>query len=148
MEWDLLIGSEQDSIKKNSIKSWHLQYELTDEEIEAQIEKRWILPGFMWNSNAWLADKLGLAVKHQSQKLAPHVAEKDTPSTTLGTTVKPGFLKGSSQVVTTRDRRRHHDRKCSKGSHLLGPEDFEYNDWTLYGENEGLESKSSGATDT
>ncbi len=113
------------------------QYELTDEEIEAQIEKGEFIPGFMWNSNAWLADKLGLTVKHQSQKLVPHIAEKDTPSTTLGTTVKPGFLKGSSQVVTTETEEGITIESAVKAV-IYGPEDFEYNDWTLYGENEEL----------
>lgn len=76
-------------------------YNMTDEEVQVQIEKGEFIPGFMWNSNAWLADKLGLTVKHQTQKLVPHIAEKDTPSTTLGRTIEKGYVRGASQVVVT-----------------------------------------------
>lgn len=112
-------------------------YNLTDEEIAAQVEKGEFIPGFMWNSNAWLADKLGLTVKHQSQKLVPHFAEKDTPSKTLGRVVEPGAVKGSSQVVTTETEEGITIESAVKAI-IYGPEDFEYNDWTLYGEAEEL----------
>lgn len=112
-------------------------YAMTDQEIEAQIEKGEFIPGFMWNSNAWLAEKLGLTVKHQTQKLIPHIAEKDTPSTTLGRVVEPGFVKGSSQVVVTETEEGILIESAVKAV-IYGPEDFEYNDWTLYGEDEKL----------
>ena len=112
-------------------------YRQTEEEIQKQIDNNEFVPGFMWNSNAWLAERLGLTVKKQSQKLVPVIAEKDTPSTTLERTVKPGELKGSKQVVTTETEEGITIEAAVKAV-VYGPEDFEYNDWTLYGENEQI----------
>ena len=112
-------------------------YNLTDKEIDAQIEKGQFIPGFMWNSNAWLADKLGLTIKRQSQKLIPHLAEKDVPSITLDRVVGAGFVKGSSQVVTTETEEGITIESAVKAV-IYGSEDLEYNDWILYGEEEEL----------
>ncbi len=115
-------------------------YDLTDEEVDKQIAEGTFQPGFMWNSNPWLAEKLGLTVKHQSQKLVPHIAEEDTPSSTLERVVPKGQVIGSSSVVTTETEEGVTIEAAVKAV-VYGPKDFEYNDWTIYGENEKLTVK-------
>lgn len=112
-------------------------YNLSEQEVEAQIAKGEFIPGFMWNSNAWLAEKLGLTVTKQTQKLVPHAAEKDTPSKTLGRTIPVGQLKGASQIVNTQTKEGVVIESAVKAI-VYGPEDFEYNDWVLHGESEEL----------
>ncbi len=116
------------------------QYNLSEEEVNAQIEAGEFIPGFMWNSNTWLAERLGMTVTKQTQKLIPHPAEKDTPSSTLGRVIPKGQLKGASQVVRTETEEGVVIESAVKAV-VYGPEDFEYDDWVLYGENEKLTVK-------
>lgn len=113
------------------------QYDLSEEEVNAQITSGEFVPGFMWNSNAWLAEKLGFTVTKQTQKLVAHPAEKDTPSSTLGRTIPEGQLKGASQVVRTETEEGVVIESAVKAV-VYGPEDFEYDDWVIYGENEKI----------
>ena len=115
-------------------------YNLSDEEVAKQIEEGTFQPGFMWNSNQWLAERLGFTVTRQEQRLVPHIAEKDTPSSTLGRVVPKGQVIGASSVVKTETAEGVAIESAVKAV-VYGPEDFEYNDWTIYGEGEELTVK-------
>lgn len=112
-------------------------YELTDEEVAQQIEAGEFLPGFMWNSNQWLAERLGYTVTRQSQKLVPHIAKEDIESSTLGRVVTKGQVKGASSVVKTETAEGVAIESAAKAV-IYGPDDFEYDDWAIYGEEEVL----------
>jgi len=126
-------GMDMDTFNKELASA----YNLSDEEVESQIAKGEFIPGFMWNSNEWLAEKLGLTVTKQTQKLVPHVAEKDTNSSTLGRVVPKGQIIGASSVVNTQTAEGIVIESAVKAV-VYVPEDFEYNDWTLYEEGEEL----------
>lgn len=115
-------------------------YNLSDEEVAKQIEEGTFQPGFMWNSNQWLAERLGFTVTRQEQRLVPHIAEKDTPSSTLGRVVPKGQVIGASSVVKTETAEGVTIESAVKAV-VYGPEDFEYDDWTIYGEGEELTVK-------
>jgi len=112
-------------------------YDLTDEEVARQIEAGEFLPGFMWNSNQWLAERLGYTVTRQSQKLVPHIAEEDIESSTLGRVVPKGQVKGASSVVKTETAEGVIIESAVKAV-IYGPDDFEYDDWAIYGDEEVL----------
>jgi hypothetical protein len=50
---------------------------ITDEERQKVIESGEYLPSYMWNVNGWLCEKLGLTVKHQTQKTVPQTYKED-----------------------------------------------------------------------
>lgn len=74
---------------------------ISDEERKALIEKGEFLPSYVWNTNGWLCDYLGLTVKRQTQKCVPHFAEVDIESRTMGETIPAGRAIGMSAVCTT-----------------------------------------------
>ena len=74
---------------------------ISDEERQKVIESGEYLPSYMWNTNGWLCDKLGLTIKSQTQKTVPTTHSEDIYSDTLGMTVKKGDATGMSAVVTT-----------------------------------------------
>ena len=63
---------------------------ISDDERQKIIESGEYLPSYMWNTNGWLCDKLGLTIKSQTQKTVPTTCEEDIYSDTLGMTVKKG----------------------------------------------------------
>ena len=63
---------------------------ISDEERQKVIESGEYLPSYMWNTNGWLCDKLGLTIKSQTQKTVPTTHSEDIYSDTLGMTVKKG----------------------------------------------------------
>lgn len=88
---------------------------LTKEEFEEQIAKtknvsdkdvaNEIIAGtfeaaFMWNSSAWLCDRLGYRIKSIAQKIVPVYAEKAVYSNTLERDIEAGQVLEASQVVT------------------------------------------------
>ena len=87
----------------------------------------------MWNVNGWLADKLGLHVKSQTQKCVPQTYSKDLESSTLGMTVKAGDATGMSAVVTTET-----EEGITIESECIGkvyaPEEYDKNEWSIEGE--------------
>lgn len=74
---------------------------LSDEECEKKIKEGTFVPSFFWNSNEWLANRLGLTVSRQFQQLTPVYADVDLESKVLGRTVKAGEICGGKQSAIT-----------------------------------------------
>ena len=106
---------------------------ISDEERQKIIESGEYLPSYMWNVNGWLCDKLGLTVKSQTQVTVPTTYKEDIYSETLGETVKAGDATGMSAIVTTET-----EEGITIESECIGKvyssEDFDKNEWTVYGE--------------
>ena len=106
---------------------------ISDEERQKIIEAGEYLPSYMWNVNGWLCDKLGLTVKSQTQATVPTTHKEDIYSETLGETVKAGDATGMSAIVTTET-----EEGITIESECIGKvyssEDFDKNEWTVYGE--------------
>lgn len=106
---------------------------ISAEERANIIETGDYLPSYMWNVNGWLADKLGLHVKSQTQKCVPQTYSKDLESSTLGMTVKAGDATGMSAVVTTET-----EEGITIESECIGkvyaPEEYDKNEWSIEGE--------------
>ena len=106
---------------------------ISDEERNKIIESGDYLPSYMWNTNGWLCEKLGLTVKSQTQKTVPQTHKEDIYSETLGETVKAGDATGMSAVVTTET-----EEGITIESECIGKvyskEDYDKNEWTVYGE--------------
>ena len=97
------------------------------------IESGEYLPSYMWNTNGWLCDKLGLTIKSQTQVTVPTTYKEDIYSETLGVTVKAGDATGMSAIVTTET-----EEGITIESECIGKvyskEDFDKNEWSVYGE--------------
>ena len=106
---------------------------ISDEERQKVINSGEYLPSYMWNVNGWLCEKLGLTVKSQSQKCVPQTYKEDLFSSTLNMTVKAGDATGMSAVVTTET-----EEGITIESECIGkvyaPDEFDKNEWTIYGE--------------
>ena len=106
---------------------------ITDEERQKVIESGEYLPSYMWNVNGWICEKLGLTVKHQTQKTVPQTYKEDIYSSTLGMTVKAGDATGMSAIVTTET-----EEGITIESECIGKvyskEDIDKNEWTIEGE--------------
>ena len=106
---------------------------ISDEERQKVIESGKYLPSYMWNVNGWLCAKLGLTVESQTQKTVPQTYKEDIYSTTLGMTVKAGDATGMSAVVTTTTKEGITIESQCIGK-VYSKEDFDKNEWTIYGE--------------
>lgn len=108
---------------------------ISDEERQKIIESGEYLPSYMWNTNGWLCDKLGLTIKSQTQVTVPTTYKEDIYSETLGVTVKAGDATGMSAVVTTET-----EEGITIESECIGkvyaPDEYDKNEWTIYGEPE------------
>ena len=106
---------------------------ISDEERQKIIESGEYLPSYMWNTNGWLCDKLGLTIKSQTQVTVPTTYKEDIYSETLGVTVKAGDATGMSAIVTTET-----EEGLTRESECIGKvyskEDFDKNEWSVYGE--------------
>lgn len=106
---------------------------MSDDERQKLIDNGEYLPSYMWNTNGWLCDKLGLTVISQTQKCVPQTHSKDINSSTLQMLVKSGMATGMSAVVTTTTK-----EGITIESECIGKvysnEDFDKNEWTIYGE--------------
>lgn len=106
---------------------------ISDEERQKIIESGDYLPSYMWNTNGWLCDKLGLTVKSQTQVTVPTTHTEDIYSSTLNATVKAGDATGMSAVVTTET-----EEGITIESECIGKvyskDDYDKNEWTVYGE--------------
>ena len=106
---------------------------MSDEERKKLIDSGTYAPSYMWNTNGWLADKLGLTVVSQTQKCVPTTCEHDIDSSTLGMTIKAGTATGMSAVVTTKTK-----EGITIISECIGKvyaeEDFDKNCWSVLGE--------------
>ena len=108
---------------------------ISDEERQAMIDRGEYLPSYMWNVNGWLCDKLGLTVKHQTQRTVPQTHTEDIYSSTLGMTVKAGDATGMSAVVTTETEEGIIIESECIGK-VYSKDDFDKNEWTVIGEPE------------
>ena len=105
---------------------------MSDEERNSLINGGTYLPSYMWNTNGWLCDKLGLHVLSQTQKCVPQTSNEDIVSETLNMTVKKGMATGMSAVVTTETI-----EGITIESEFIGKvyskEDCDKNEWTVFG---------------
>ena len=108
---------------------------ISDDERKQIIEKGEYLPSYMWNVNGWLCDKLGLTIKSQTQVTVPTTNKEDIYSDTLGVTVKKGDATGMSAIVTTETNEGITIESECIGK-IYSKEDFDKNEWTVYGEPE------------
>ena len=103
------------------------------EERNELIQKGKFTPSYMWNTNGWLCDKLGLTPTSQTQKCVPITSEEDIYSSTLNMTIKKGIATGMSAVVTTET-----EEGITIISKCIGKvyseNDCDKNEWTVYGE--------------
>ena len=106
---------------------------ISDEERRKVIESGEYAPSYMWNTNGWLCEKLGLHVISQTQKCVPQVAKEDIFSTTLNMNIKAGDATGMSAVVTTET-----EEGITIESQCIGkvyaPDEFDKNEWSVIGE--------------
>lgn len=106
---------------------------ISEEERNKLIQNGDFLPSYMWNTNGWLCDKLGLHVTSQVQKCVPITHDEDIESSTLGMTVKAGQATGMSAVVTTQTEEGIVIESECIGK-VYSKDDFDCNNWTVYGE--------------
>ena len=106
---------------------------ISEEERNKLINNGEFIPSYMWNTNGWLCDKLGLTPISQTQKCVPMTCKEDIYSSTLNMTVKAGDATGMSAVVTTETK-----EGITIESECIGKvytkDDCDKNEWTVYGE--------------
>ena len=108
---------------------------MSKEERQAIIDSGEYEPSYMWNTVGWLADKLGLHITSTTQKCVPMTYHEDLESSTLGMTVKAGDATGMSAVVTAETAEGIVlEAECI--GKVYAPEEFDTNEWTVYGEPE------------
>lgn len=106
---------------------------ISDEERQKLIDNGEYAPSYMWNTNGWLCDKLGLTVVSQTQKCVPQTHSSDINSSTLNMTVKAGMATGMSAVVTTTTKEGIVIESECIGK-VYADTDFDKNEWTIFGE--------------
>ncbi|MDQ0155468.1 NAD(P)H-dependent amine dehydrogenase family protein [Robertmurraya andreesenii] len=109
--------------------------DLSSEEQKRLVESGEYVPSYMWNQNGWLCSKMGLTPISQTQKCVPTTHHSDLRSDTLGMTIKAGEPTGMSAIVTTETAEGITIETECIGK-VYGPDDFDKNDWTFYGEPE------------
>ena len=106
---------------------------ISDEERKAVIDRGDYAPSYMWNVNGWLAEKLGLTITSQTQKCVPQTYKEDIFSSTLNMNVKAGDATGMSAVVTSETKEGITlETECI--GKVYGPDEYDKNEWTVYGE--------------
>ena len=109
--------------------------DLPSDEIAEKITGGEYPPPYMWNQNGWLASALGLTVITQTQRCVAQTYSEDLYSSTLDMTVKAGDATGMSAVVITETLEGITlETECI--GKVYAPEEFDKNEWTLYGEPE------------
>lgn len=107
--------------------------QISDEERKRIIENGEYLPSYMWNTNGWLAERLGLTIVSQTQKTVPMIHNDDLYSSTLDMTIKAGSATGMSAVVTSITKEGIVIESECIGK-VYAKEEFDKNEWTIYGE--------------
>ena len=75
---------------------------ITDAQRQRLIEKGEFLPSYVWNTNGWICDYLGLTVKKQIQKCTPKFADAEIRSQTMDAIIPVGRVIGmGARCVTT-----------------------------------------------
>lgn len=106
---------------------------ISDDKRNKMIEEGTYQPSYMWNTNGWLCDKLGLTVESQTQECIPQIAKEDIYSSTLNMTIKKGNATGmSAKVTTTTKEGVIIETECI--GKVYDETEFDSNDWTVFGE--------------
>lgn len=106
---------------------------ISDEKRNKMIESGEYQPSYMWNTNGWLCDKLGLTVVSQTQECIPQIARDDIYSSTLDMTIKKGDATGmSARVTTTTEEGVVIETECV--GKVYDETEFDSNEWTIIGE--------------
>lgn len=106
---------------------------ISEKEREKLINDGNFLPSYMWNTNGWLCQKLGLTVKRQIQKCVPTFYDEEIYSETLDMTIPKGNATGMSAIVTTETEEGIIIESECIGK-VYSKNDFDKNEWTVYGE--------------
>lgn len=106
---------------------------ISDQERQQMIDKGEYAPSYMWNTNGWICDKLGLTVDKQTQECIPQIAKEDIYSSTLNMTIKKGDATGMSAKVTTTTKEGVIVETECVGK-VYDETEFDSNDWTVHGE--------------
>ncbi len=106
---------------------------LTLEAFEKEIAQNNDLPSYMWNSNEWLCDKMGLTITDISQKLVPTTHTETLHSETLGTDIPAGDATGMSAVVTVTTKEGI-DIVTECVGKVYAEGEVDCNDWSILGE--------------
>ena len=106
---------------------------ISDEERKKMIDAGEYAPSYMWNTNGWICDKLGLTVDKQTQECIPQIAKEDIYSSTLNMTIKKGDATGMSAKVTTTTKEGIIIETECVGK-VYDETEFDSNDWTVLGE--------------
>ncbi|MBC2576046.1 dihydrodipicolinate reductase [Peptostreptococcus canis] len=109
--------------------------DLSSDEQKKLVESGEYIPSYMWNQNGWLCERLGLTPISQVQKCIPTVHSENLNSSTLEMEIKAGDPTGMSAVVTTETKEGITIETECIGK-VYGPDDFDRNDWTFFGEPE------------
>lgn len=74
---------------------------ISDEERAKLIKEGKFLPSYVWNTNGWLCDYLGLTVKRQTQQCTPKFADVDIKSQTMNEVIPAGRAIGMGALCVT-----------------------------------------------
>lgn len=74
------------------------------EEINKEINNGDFIPSYRWNTNGWLASRMGLTIESQTQFNRPIIAAEDIESSTLGVLINKSKVIGMSAVVNTKTK--------------------------------------------
>lgn len=119
-----------------SIKQFceELSSRISKEEQDLLIENGEFKPSYRWNTNGWLASKLGLKITSQMQFNNPIISQFHIYSDTLGTTIKASDVIGMSSVVNTKTQEGIEIEFECIGKIYTDNDQDEYS-FSIYGEN-------------
>ena len=109
------------------------QDRISVEERNELINNGTYAPSYMWNTNGWLCDKLGLTVESQTQECIPQIATENIHSTTLDMDIKKGDATGMSAKVTTTTKEGIVIESECIGK-VYRSDEFDKNEWSVMGE--------------
>lgn len=109
--------------------------DLSSDDQKKLVESGEYVPSYMWNQNGWLCERLGLTPVSQVQKCVATTHNEDLVSSTLEMTIKAGEPTGMNAIVTTETKEGITIETECIGK-VYGPDDFDRNDWSFYGEPE------------
>lgn len=75
--------------------------DISQQDRDELIENEEFLPSYVWNTNGWICDFLGLTITEQTQKCVPKIAQADVFSKALGRVIRKGQVIGMGAIVTT-----------------------------------------------
>lgn len=106
---------------------------ISDKKRQGMIKSGVYSPSYMWNTNGWLASRFGWTITEQTQKCVPQTYKKDLKSATLNMKIPAGNATGMSAVVTSKTKEGIVLETECVGK-VYAPEEFDSNEWTIYGE--------------